>query len=82
MQSVFGKLECLRTRALHECIISKASWEALVQVTGEAVSELCFWQTNVTVLNIKDAPLKPDLSSDVEVFCDASSEGYDGYLCI
>lgn len=62
----------------------RAGWEAQVLVTEEAVSELCFWQTNVSVFNKKETPLKPDLSSAVEVFCDASGEGYDGYmyLCI
>ena len=82
MQSVFGKLVCLRTRALHECIISGASWEAPVVVTEEAVCELQFWKGNVKVLNESGRPLKADLSSEVELYCDASSDGYGGYLCM
>ena len=42
MQPVFGKLVWLRTRALHECIISRASWEAQVLVTEDALRELKF----------------------------------------
>ena len=40
MQSVFGKLVCLKTRALHEYIISKANWKTPVLVTEDAVYDL------------------------------------------
>ena len=82
MQAVFGKLVCLRTRALHECIISRASWKALVMVTADALCELKFWKSNMKELNRIGRPLSVDFSSDIEIFCDASSEGYGGYLCI
>ena len=82
MQSVFGKMVCLRTRALHECIISMASLEAPVVVTVEAVCELQFWKGNVKVLNENGRPLKADLSSEIELYCDASSGAYVGYLCM
>ena len=82
MQVVFGKLVCLRTRALYECIISRASWKALVMVTADALCELKFWKSNMKELNRIGRPLSVDFSSDIEIFCNASSKGYGGYLCI
>ena len=63
MQSVFDKLVCLRTSALHECIISRA-----VLVTEDAVRELKFLKCNIKVLNVNGRPLKADLKSEVEIF--------------
>lgn len=81
MQTVFGKLVCLKTRAMHECIISRASWDAPVFVTDDALSEFHFWKINLRRLNGKGSPLKGDLTCEIDVFCDASGDGYGGYLC-
>ena len=50
--------------------------------TDEAFGELTFWQDNIKILNSKCSLLKKDLSCEIEVFCDASSEGYGGYVCL
>ena len=68
MQAVFGKLVCLRTGALHECIISRASWKALVMVAADALCELRFWKGNMNELNIIRSQLGVNFSSDIEIF--------------
>ena len=42
-QTVIGKIVSLKTRALYECILSRASW--VVFVTQGAINELLFWRT-------------------------------------
>ena len=46
LQNVFGKLVSRMTRYLYKCIISRASWNAPVQVNNEAIQELKFWKEN------------------------------------
>ena len=58
LQTVVGKLVCLRTRALYGCILSRASWEAQVVITQEAIEELKYWQINAKALNSKGRSIK------------------------
>ena len=53
LQTVVGKLVSLRTRAMYECILSRAGWNAPVFVTQEAIEELVYWQLNAKVLKSK-----------------------------
>ena len=80
LQTVVGKLVSLRTRALYECILSRASWNAPVFVTKEAIEELVYWQMHAKVLNKAGRSIKENLNCDVEVFCDASADAYGGYF--
>ncbi|KAJ8320371.1 hypothetical protein KUTeg_001958 [Tegillarca granosa] len=37
---VVGKLVSLKTRCLYQCIVARASWNAQVHVTNEAINEI------------------------------------------
>ena len=80
MQAVLGKIVQLKTRALYRCILSRASWNAPVRVTEEAVSQLRFWRQNLKSMNEKGKEVSPNLDSQICVYSDASNEGYGGYV--
>lgn len=80
LQTVVGKLVSMRTRALYWCILSRASWNAPVVVTSEAIEELEFWLKNARALNMKGRFLEENIDCEIEVFCDASAAGYGGYF--
>lgn len=44
-----GTAVSLRSRPLYACIYQRASWNAPVSVTADALSELIFWKENVKV---------------------------------
>ncbi|MEW8548285.1 MAG: reverse transcriptase domain-containing protein, partial [Candidatus Thiodiazotropha sp.] len=80
LQTVLGKIVSLKTRALYHCILSRASWDAPVLVTQDAISELVFWRKKARFMNLNGRPIKENLEAEVELFCDASDEGYGGYF--
>lgn len=80
LQTVIGKLVSMRTRALYWCILSRASWNAPVFITSEAIEELQFWQKNARGLNMKGRFIQENIDCEIEVFCDASAVGYGGYF--
>ena len=79
-QLVLGKIVRLKTRDLYKCIDSKLSWESPVFISEKAADELLFWLQNISLLNGKGQDLSESFSVEVSMFCDASSEGYGGYL--
>lgn len=82
LQTVMGKIVSLKTRALYECILSRASWEAPILVTQDAINELVFWRTKARFMNLNGRAIKENLEAEVELFCDASAEGYGGYFSV
>ena len=79
-QLVLGKIVRLKTRELYKCIDSRLSWESPVFISEKAVEELLFWLQNISLLNEKGQDLSESFIVEVSMFCDASSEGYGGYL--
>lgn len=79
LQTVMGKIVSLRTRALYGCILSRASWEAPVFITQEAIDELHFWKDNASIMNRNGRDIAENMENQIEVYCDASSVGYGGY---
>ena len=51
MQAVLGDQARLRTRYLYESILYRASWNAKVLVSTEALKECTFWLQNISSLN-------------------------------
>lgn len=51
LQSVLGKIVCRMTRHMHNCILARASWNAPIKVTNDAMLEIDFWLQNVRTLN-------------------------------
>ncbi|XP_069104365.1 LOW QUALITY PROTEIN: uncharacterized protein [Argopecten irradians] len=82
MQSVIGSLVRLRTRELSACLLTRASWNAGVFLSVEALNEIEFWLCNVQALNDKGSNLKTPLENKCsKVICtDASEVGYGGFL--
>ncbi|KAJ8320377.1 hypothetical protein KUTeg_001964 [Tegillarca granosa] len=75
---VVGKLVSLKTRCLYQCIVARASWNAQVHVTNEAINEIM----NLSVRPLNEIGMDLIEKSDHEcvLFCDASSFGYCGHL--
>ncbi|XP_021341945.1 uncharacterized protein LOC110442586 [Mizuhopecten yessoensis] len=81
MQGVVGSVARLRTRALYTCVLSRASWNARVMLTAEAIDEIEFWLLNVQSMNDKGSTLLNEHAvCDVVVCTDASAVGYGGYV--
>jgi hypothetical protein len=78
LQSVLGKLVSLRTRYLHKCILSRASWNAFVKVSTHAIDELRFWLGNARVLNREGRCLKERFTANLSLYIDDSAVGYGG----
>lgn len=49
-------------------------------VSDKTLAELQFWLLKVRSLNSKGRDISENTSFEVALFCDASSEGYGGYL--
>ncbi|KAK3102573.1 hypothetical protein FSP39_012299 [Pinctada imbricata] len=82
-QSVFGQLVRLRTRNAYECINERLGWKSKVYITKETESEMEFWLENAELLNKKGnsfSHLTESTVVDLKMYCDASGEGYGGYL--
>ena len=82
-QPVFGQVVRLRTRRAYECIQDRISWKSLVYITPNCEKELTFWLNNSVELNTVGAcfgHLTEDQVIDFKLFCDASGEGYGGYI--
>ncbi|VDI32229.1 Hypothetical predicted protein [Mytilus galloprovincialis] len=78
MQIVFGDLVRLRTRFLYACVNGRASWEASVKITSEAIDELEFWRVSCRARNSKGVNISTvnfHDNFDVDLFCDASCLG-------
>ena len=73
MSLALGPVARLRTRAMYAVINSCASWSVFVRLTEEAMLELEFWQSNVTVLNTQPIWFKPGATR--VVYSDASDSG-------
>ena len=84
MQTAIGSEVRLRTRSLYQSVTSRASWEAPVKVSHEAVAEIEFWRDNVRVFNkaeLRSDTLRNDAAdAQTVVSCDASGAGFGGYL--
>ncbi|XP_060569538.1 uncharacterized protein LOC132727948 [Ruditapes philippinarum] len=81
MQSAIGQLVRLRSRALYNCVTSRASWKAPVLITSRAFDEIVFWDKNLRILNsgkLESFDFTYDTGSTV--FCDASGAGYAGFI--
>lgn len=78
LQSVVGRVVLLKSRELFRCINYKASWNSPVVVSDGALKELKFWLENVKEKN--EVKLENISSYSLNVFTDASSTGYGGYI--
>ena len=65
---------------MYKCIESRLSWYSPVYVSDKALAELQFWLSKLRGLNSKGRDISENTSFEVALFCDASSEGYGGYL--
>ena len=82
-KAVFGNVVRLYTRSLYQCILDKASWNAKVKLSANALNEVQFWCNNVEQLNKIGCDLQTVTASDVcdfTLFCDASDVGFGGYV--
>ncbi|XP_072166403.1 uncharacterized protein [Diadema setosum] len=78
-QPAVGLVVQLKTREIFKCINSRASWNAPVLVSDEAVSEFKFWYKNIERVNgIPMTFVKP---CNATLFTDASATGYGAYVC-
>ena len=80
MQMVLGKIVRLKTRELYKCIDSRLNWDSPVYISKKAEQEVKFWSESVRLLNDKGKDLAENLDFELMLFCDASSEGYGGFL--
>lgn len=78
MQGAIGPVVRLRTRSMYACLLSRASWNAPIIVSNEAVSEIVFWKENTAILNGRELNIIEQYSS--VVYTDASGTGYGGYV--
>ena len=84
-QAVLGNEVRLRTRYAYECILARASWNAMVMVSESAEKEIKFWRENIDTMNAKGSLLSQltgSEASDAKLFCDTSGEGYGGYVTL
>ena len=75
MQSAVGHIVRLRTRALYDCVQTRASWEAPVKVSSKALEKLIFWKENLRSLN--ESSFSDALVMDKSIFLDASGTGFE-----
>ena len=80
MQSVLGKVVRLKTRELYKCIDTRLSWDSPVFISDKAEQEVSFWLLSIKALNFKGRDFKECDDFETMVFCDASSDGYGGYI--
>lgn len=80
LQSVLGKRVSLHTRNLYICIMYRCSWKSPVQVNKEAIGELNYWRINARRLNDLGCLYWQHPVVKANVFADASSHGYGGFV--
>ena len=80
MQMVLGKIVRLRTRELYKCIDSRLSWDSPVYISEKAEQEVRFWSESARLMNLKGRDFAGSIDFETMIFCDASSEGYGGYI--
>ncbi|VDI65147.1 Hypothetical predicted protein [Mytilus galloprovincialis] len=83
MQIVLGDIVRRNTRFLYDCVQARASWNAPVRITVEAIDELGFWKNSCRTLNLVGVDIcSVNLTDmyDIELFCDASDVGFGGYF--
>jgi len=61
---------------MYKCILTRASWNALVKVSPEAVAELEFRQSNARLLNREGKVLRESIVATFCMYTDASAVGY------
>ena len=77
---VLGSYVNLRTRNLYECILCRCSWNSPVQLSKAAVGELTYWRSNARYLNSVGRSFRHFPVVSANVYADASSLGYGGYV--
>lgn len=80
MQSIVGSLARLRTRALYACLLSRASWNARVRLSVDALDEIEFWGLNLRLLNEKGSVIKANSICSTLICSDASATGFGGFI--
>jgi hypothetical protein len=82
MHSVFGNQVRLRTRCLYTCVLTRASWNACVLLSNQAICELRYWVAHAAEFNGQGSTLKANgtCTSTVTVCTDASDAGYGGFV--
>ena len=80
LHTVLGNRVRYKTRALYNCISTRASWNSPPIVSSEAVNELCYWRDAVERLNDVGKPLHGACLYEYALFSDTSAVGYGGYL--
>ena len=80
MHHVISNKTRLMTREMLKCIDTRTSWNAHIKVNDKAMKELYFWKENVRTLNQTGKHLKHKHVCLYNVFVDASSSGYGGYI--
>ncbi|XP_033758108.1 uncharacterized protein LOC117340457 [Pecten maximus] len=80
MHSVIGSMVRLRTRELSASLLTRASWNAGVFLSAEALNEIEFWLSNVQTLNDKGSTLRESNKCSKVICTDASEVGYGGFV--
>ncbi|XP_033729387.1 uncharacterized protein LOC117318520 [Pecten maximus] len=80
MHSVIGSTVRLRTRELSASLLTRASWNAGVFLSAEALNEIEFWLSNVQTLNDKGSTLRESNKCSKVICTDASEVGYGGFV--
>ncbi|XP_041453613.1 uncharacterized protein LOC121406809 [Lytechinus variegatus] len=78
MQPAIGTIVQLKSKEIFKCINNRASWNAPVLVTGEAVTELLFWYKHLDRLN--GVSISRVKSCNCCLFTDASGTGFGAYV--
>ena len=77
MSVVIGSVSQLMTRSLSIDILSSASWNSMIYLSEESISQTLFWEN--TLEKINDREMKCVTGSSRIVYTDASETGYGGY---
>ena len=77
MSVVIGSVSQLMTRSLSIDILSSASWNSMIYLSEESISQILFWEN--TLEKINDREMKCVTGSSRIVYTDASETGYGGY---
>ena len=57
MHAVIGDTVRQSTRFLYDCVLGRASWQACVRFTQDALTELSFWDNTCSLLNSKGSKI-------------------------
>ena len=77
-EGAVGNVAKLMTKYCHMCIETRWSWNSLVYLNQQAREELTFWAKHLRDLN--GQTFVSQTVCDVEVYSDASSVGYGGFI--